>query len=171
MLFLSDLMDISKIESGNENKINVFIECVKGSKSFYEYDNKSGLFTLKKILKITFPASYGFIPRTHHIDARPLDVLVLTSEPLQQGVVVQARPIGLMRLRAEIPDDILIAASTADKEFENTIDLSNINKETLDNLKEFLEEFKGLEIENIFNAEHSKRSVRRAIELYKKEFG
>ena len=164
-------MDISKIGPGDEDKTNVFIECVKGSKSFYKYDNKSGLFTLKKMLKIAFPGSYGFIPRTHHIDAKPLDVLILTSESLQQGIIIKARPIGLIRLRAEIPDDVLIAVSIADKEFENTIDLSNISEETLDNLKEFLEEFKGLKIENVFNAEHAKKSIRHAIELYKKEFG
>jgi len=164
-------MDISKIEPGNEDKVNVFVETVKGSKSFYKFDSKSGLFILKKFLKIPFPESYGFIPKTHHIDAKPLDVLILTSESLQQGTVVQARPIGLIRLRAEIPDDVLIAVSVEDKEFENTIDLSNIDKETLDNLKEFLEQFKGLEIENVLNAEHSKKSIRHAIELYKKEFG
>jgi inorganic pyrophosphatase len=164
-------MDISKIEPGNEDKTNVFIECVKDSKSFYNYDNKSGLFILKKMLKIAFPGSYGFIPRTHHIDAKPLDVLILTSESLQQGIIVQSKPIGLIRLRAEIPDDVLIAISTADKEFENTVDISNISKETLDNLKEFLEQFKELEIENVFNAEHAKKSIRHAIELYKREFG
>jgi inorganic pyrophosphatase len=171
MLFWNDYMDISKIEPGNEDNVNVFVESVKGSKSFYEYDNKSGLFTLKKNLKIPFPGLYGFIPKTHHIDAEPLDVLILTSESLQQGIIVQSKPIGLIRLRAEIPDDVLIAISTADKEFENTVDISNISKETLDNLKEFLEQFKELEIENVFNAEHAKKSIRHAIDLYKREFG
>ena len=167
MLFLCDFMDISTIEAGNKDVVNVVIESVKGSKSFYKYDDKSGLFNLKKILEDTFPGSYGFIPKTHHVDAKFLDVLILASDSIQQGIVAQAKPIGLIRLRAQIPDDVLIAVSVADKKFENINDLSNLNKETLDNLKGFLEKFKELKIENVFDSEHAKNAVRRAIELYK----
>ena len=106
-----------------------------------------------------------------HIDAEPLDVLVLTSEPLQQGIVLQARPIGIVRLKNKIIDDILIAVSLADKRFEKLFDLTKLPKNTLEKIKQFLEEFKNMEVENIFDSEHAKRSVEHAIELYKREFG
>jgi len=41
-------MDISKIEPGNKSVVNVFIECIKGSKDFYEYDEKTSTFILRK---------------------------------------------------------------------------------------------------------------------------
>ena len=58
-------MDISKLEPGYANKINVFIECLKDSKDFCEYDKKTEGFILKKVLKYPFPGCYGFVPRTH----------------------------------------------------------------------------------------------------------
>ncbi|MFH1473859.1 MAG: inorganic diphosphatase [Candidatus Aenigmatarchaeota archaeon] len=161
-------MDISKVEPGDKYMVNVFVESTKGSTNYYKYNKKMGLFTLNKILESPFPGCYGFIPRTHHIDAKPLDVLLLTSGQIQKGTVVPSKPIGLIRLRAEIPDDILVAVPLADKEFDNVTDLSTINKETLDNFKMFLEQFKQLKVENIYDSERAKKAVRRAIELYKR---
>jgi inorganic pyrophosphatase len=164
-------MDISKIEPGDMDVVNVFMESEKGSKSYYKYDSKTGMFNLKKVLKSQFPGSLGFIPKTHHVDGELLDVLVLASDSMEQGIVVQARPIGLIRMRSEIPDDILIAASVADSDFEKITDLSKIDESTLKSLKEFLEEFKGMKVENVFDSEHAKKAVRKSIELYQKEFG
>jgi len=166
MLFLSDSMDISKIEPGNKSVVNVFIECIKGSKDFYEYDEKTSTFILRKVLDIQFPSCYGFVPKTHHIDAKPLDVLVLVSNQIQQGVVLPARPIGIIRLKGNVPDDVLIAVPISDKSFEQINDISQI--ENLDRLKEFLETFKESKVEYVFDAEHAKKSIETAINLYKK---
>jgi inorganic pyrophosphatase len=161
-------MDISKIEAGSENIINVFIESEKGSKNSYEYDSRLGLFKLKKVLGNTFPASHGFIPRTHHVDGKTLDVLILSSDTIRQGTLVQARPIGMVRLKAEVPDIVLIAVPLADKSFEKTKNLSEVSKEAMDNIKSFLQEFKQMEVDDVFDSERAKKSVKRAIELHKK---
>ena len=161
-------MDITQIEPGNKDVINVFINSIKGSKDLYEYDKKTGAFILKKVSEIEFPGAYGFIPKTHHIDANPLDVLVLVSIQVQQGIVLPARPIGIIRLKGNIPDDVLIAVPISDKNFEQINDISQI--ENLDQLKEFLEAFKESKVEYVFDVEHAKRSIEIAINLYKKEF-
>ena len=161
-------MDITKIESGDRNIVNVFIECMKGSKDFCEYDSDADTFMMRKILNIPFPGAYGFIPRTHHIDAEPLDVLVLVSNGVQEGVVLPAKPIGVIRLKGNIPDDVLIAVPASDKNFEKINDISQINN--LEDIKKFLEDFKGSKVEFVFDSEHAKRSVETAINLYKKEF-
>lgn len=163
-------MNISKVEPGDARIINVFIECTKGSKNFCEYDNKSGIFILKKVLNSPFPDCYGFVPRTHHIDAEPLDVLVLTNGPLEQGIVIQAKPIGIVRLKNKLIDDILIAVSLMDKEFEKVNDLLKLEDKTIREIEGFLEDFKNMKVENIFGVEHARRSVEHAIELYKREF-
>ena len=161
-------MDISKIEPGNKDVVNIFITCTKGSKDFYEYDKKTDNFILRKVLNISFPGVYGFVPKTHHIDAEPLDALVLISDTIQQGIVLPARPIGVIRLRSSVPDDILIAVPISDNNFEKTSDVTKVNE--LEELKKFLEEFKELKVESVLDSEHAKKSVENAIKLYKREF-
>lgn len=161
-------MDISKIEPGSRDVVNVFITCIKGSKDFYEYDDETDNFVLKKVLNASFPGVYGFIPRTHHIDAEPLDTLILISDQIQQGIVLPARPIGVIRLRSDVPDDILVAVPISDDAFKNVNDVSKISN--LDEIKKFLEAFKGLKVEDVFGSEHAKRSIETAINLYKREF-
>ena len=163
-------MEINKLEPGLPNKVNVLITSEKDSKDFCEYDEQSETFLLIRVLENTFPGFYGIIPRTHHVDGEPLDVLILTNEPLKQGIVVQARPIGLIRLRGKVPDDILITVLVTDRAFEKTQDLLSLNKEELDKLKNFLEELKEKETEQVLGSAHAKKSVERAIELYKEEF-
>ena len=159
-------MKINKMEQGSPNKKNVLITSEKGSRDFCEFNEDSDAFVLKKVLSNSFPAYYGFIPKTHHIDAEPLDVLVLTNEPLRQGIVVQARPIGLIRLRGKIPDDILIAVLLT----EQPKDLLNLEREEIEKLKNFLEELKEKEVEDVFGTSHAMKSVEKAIELYRREF-
>jgi inorganic pyrophosphatase len=163
-------MNLSKIEPGDSRRVNVFIECVKGSRDFCEYNQKAEVFVLKKVLRYPFPGCYGFVPRTHHIDAELLDVLVLTTDPLQQGIIAQAKPIGIIRLKNKLIDDIIIAVSLADKTFEKVSDLLSLEDKVIKELKGFLEELKGMEVENVFGAEHARRAVEHAIELYKREF-
>jgi len=154
------------MEPGSPNKVNVLVTSEKNSKDFCEYDEQSETFMLVKVLQGAFPAYYGFVPKTHHIDGEPLDVLVLTNESLRQGIIIQARPIGLIRLRGNIPDDILIAVLVS----EPTKDLLSLEREEIDKLKNFLEELKGKEVENVFGSEHAMKSVEKAIELYRREF-
>jgi inorganic pyrophosphatase len=163
-------MDIRKLDTGTSEKINVFITSEKGSRSYCELDQKSGTFMLKKVTRLPFPGFYGYIPRTHHTDGEPLDVMVLTSEPISQGIVVQVRPIGVIRLKGSVPDDILIGVLINDKVYGKTQDLLTLNKEELDKLKNFLEELKGKTFQDTLDVAHSKRSFERASELFKREF-
>ena len=161
-------MDISEVQPGDKDLVNVFIESEKDSKNYYKYDTKKGMFTLKKVMKTTFPGSFGFIPKTHHVDGQPMDVLMLASDSIEQGIVVEARPIGMIRMKAEIPDDILVAVPVADSEFEKLKDLSKVDNDTMKSLKAFLEEFKEMKVENVFDSDHAKNAVRRSIELYRR---
>jgi inorganic pyrophosphatase len=163
-------MELNKLEPGEPNKVNVLITSEKDSRDFCEYDENSEAFILRKVLTDSFPYFYGFIPKTHHTDGEPLDVLVLTDEPIKQGVMIQARPIGLIRLRGKIQDDILIAILLTDKKFEKIQDLLSIDENEIERLKSFLAELKGKEFENIFGPVHARKAVEHSIELYKREF-
>ena len=64
---------------------------------------------------VYYPANYGFIPRTFCDDGDPLDALVLCQESVHPMTVVDARAIGVMRMRDEKGiDDKIIAVSTMD---------------------------------------------------------
>ena len=63
-----------------------------------------------------------------------------------------------------------MAVPIADSEFEDLIDLSEVNENIMKELKEFLEQFKDMKVEDVFDSEHAKKAIRRSIELYQKEF-
>jgi inorganic pyrophosphatase len=163
------MMDTNKLEPGSSDKINVFITSEKGSKDYCEFDQRSGAFILRKILSRPFPGFYGFVPRTHNIDAEPLCAIVLTVEKLRQDMVIQARPIGLIRLKGAVPEDVLVTVLINDS-FIKTQDLLTLDEEELEELKNFLEELKGERFQDVFGAEHAIRSFEHSVELYKKEF-
>ena len=108
-LYLDDL----SIEDG----FPVVIEVPKGSKNKYELDKQTGLLRLDRVLysAVHYPADYGFVPRTFCDDGDPIDALVLSQEPVHPLVIVEARAIGLMRMRDEKGiDDKVIAVNIHD---------------------------------------------------------
>src|SRR5690349_22763701 len=93
------------------------IEIPKGSSVKYELDKATGLLRLDRVLysAVHYPANYGFIPRTYCDDGDPLDALVLGQEPVIPLAIVEARAIGVMRMRDEKGiDDKIIAVSPND---------------------------------------------------------
>src|SRR5512134_2512461 len=95
----------------------VIIEVPKGSTNKYELDKESGLLRLDRVLysAVYYPANYGFIPRTFCDDGDPLDALVIGQEPVHPMTVLEARAIGVMRMRDEQGiDDKIIAISVRD---------------------------------------------------------
>src|SRR5690606_25658500 len=90
----------------------VVIEIPKGSKNKYELDKETGLLRLDRVLHsaVYYPADYGFIPRTYCDDGDPLDALVLGQEPVHPLTIVEARAIGVMRMRDEKGIDDKIVA-------------------------------------------------------------
>ena len=104
-------------ESLLETAFPVVIEIPKGSKNKYELDKETGLLRLDRVLHsaVYYPADYGFIPRTFCDDGDPLDAMVLSQEPVYPLTIVQARAIGVMRMRDEKGvDDKIVAVSVRD---------------------------------------------------------
>ena len=73
----------------------------------YEFDKKSGAIFVDRILHtpMRYPANYGFIPQTLCDDGDPLDCLVMTRWPLMPGIVIRARPVGVLFLEDEAGGD------------------------------------------------------------------
>jgi inorganic pyrophosphatase len=80
------------------NVVNVVIEIRRGERNKYEVDKKSGRLMLDRvnITMLGYPADYGYIPDTLCEDGDPLDALLIIDESVPHGVVVPARPIGVL---------------------------------------------------------------------------
>ena len=120
---------------------NAFIECPMRSKIKYELDKTSGFLQISRILHsaVHYPSNYGFIPQTYCEDHDPLDILVLSQEPVTPGCVMKARPIGMLRMIDQGLEDIkIIAAHTNDPFYENYMDISQLPPHVLREIHHFL---------------------------------
>src|SRR5215470_15798262 len=99
-------------ERSVERSFPVVVEVPKGSKNKYELDKETGLLRLDRVLysAVHYPANYGFLPRTFCDDGDPRDALVLGQEPVPPLPIVEARALGVMRMRDEKGIDAKIVA-------------------------------------------------------------
>jgi inorganic pyrophosphatase len=152
------------------------VEVPKGSKNKYELDKETGFLRLDRVLysAVHYPANYGFIPRTFCDDDDPLDVLVLCQEPVAPLTIVEARAIGVMRMRDEKGlDDKIIAVCTRDPAFSEYTEHSQLPHHILREIKRFFEDYKTLEnkqvvVEDFMGPADAIRIVREALSLYRK---
>jgi inorganic pyrophosphatase len=129
-------------------EVNVVIEIPRFSSNKYEYDPELGVMKLDRVLfsPLFYAADYGFIPSTKYLDGDPIDVLVLISHPTYPGVVVDARPIGVLEMRDDgDPDEKILCIATKDPRYGTRRDLADVNPHTLDELQHFFEVYKHLE--------------------------
>jgi inorganic pyrophosphatase len=153
----------------------VIVEIPKGSTNKYELDKETGLLRLDRVLysAVYYPADYGFIPRTYCGDGDPLDALVLGQEPLYPLTIVQARAVGVMRMRDDKGvDDKIVAVSVRDPSFEGYTDKSQLPAHVLRQVQRFFQDYKVLEhkevvIEDMLGPEDALRIIRESLELYR----
>jgi inorganic pyrophosphatase len=154
----------------------VVIEIPKGSKNKYELDKDTGLLRLDRVLysSVHYPADYGFIPRTYCDDGDPLDALVLGQEPVYPLTLVEARAIGVMRMRDEKGiDDKIVAVSVHDPAFADYTDKDQLPAHVLRQLRRFFEDYKVLEhkqviVEDLLGPVEAHGIIRDALEFYRK---
>ena len=158
------------------NAFPVVIEVPMGSKNKYELDKESGLMRLDRVLysAVYYPANYGFIPRTFCDDGDPLDALVLCQEPVHPLTVVEARAIGVMRMRDEKGiDDKILAVTVNDPAVSDYTSHTQLPAHQLREIRRFFEDYKTLEhkqvvVEDFLGSEEAVRILEEALELYRR---
>lgn len=128
--------------------LNAVIEVVSGSRDKYEYNSEWGAFVLDRIIpsSVVFPVEYGFVPQTCYDDNDPLDVMVLSYEPLEVGCIVRVRVVGALIIEDEKGEDPKILSVLADDaRFEGIKDIKDIHEHKLREIQEFFETYKRLE--------------------------
>lgn len=127
--------------------VNVLIEVPLDSKVKYEFDKESEMVTVDRFLYFDkgYPANYGFIPDTLSGDGDPVDVLVLAPFALAPGVVIEAKPIGMLETEDEKGMDAKLVAVPTEKanpEFGKYNDISELPSEITETIKFFFENYK-----------------------------
>ena len=128
--------------------VETLIEIPMGSRNKYEYDEKRKRIRLDRVLfsSVHYPADYGFIPETLAPDGDPLDVLVLAEEPVFPGCLVDARPIGVMRMRDMGEDDYkIVAVEHSDPRLSTIHELEDLRPHLLKEIENFFNTYKDLE--------------------------
>lgn len=153
------------------------IEIPKGSRNKYEYDKDLESFALDRVLysPFVYPADYGLIPQTIYDDGDPMDIMVLMEQPTFPGCIIEARPIGMMRMiDGGDNDDKILAVPLNDPRFEDIKDIDDVPSHLLKEIAHFFKEYKHLEGKSTDvlgweNAQKAMEAIKHSIDLYNKE--
>ncbi|MFA6902575.1 MAG: inorganic diphosphatase [Gallionellaceae bacterium] len=146
-------MSLNKVPSGKNlpDDFNVVIEIpMHGEPVKYEVDKESGAIFVDRFMNTAmhYPCNYGYIPHTLCGDGDPVDVLVVTPVPLQTGVVVRCRPLGVLKMTDEGGEDAKLVAVPVDKLstlYRGMKDHTDLPEITLKQIAHFFQHYKDLE--------------------------
>ena len=113
-------MSFELVKPGKDvpNDINVIIEIPAQSDPIkFEVDKDSGAVFVDRFMgtSMRYPINYGYVPHTVAGDGDPVDVLVVTPFPLLPGVVIRARPVGVLKMEDEAGMDAKVVAVPVSK--------------------------------------------------------
>lgn len=136
------------LDPGTADEITAIVEIPKGSKNKYEIDKETGLIALDRAMYTAqdYPFDYGYVPQTLWDDDDAVDVIILTSNPLDSGILVRVRPVGIMNMIDDgEADDKIIAVPTTDPRFDEIQELDDVNSHTLKEMEHFYSTYKNLQ--------------------------
>ncbi len=146
-------MSLNLVKPGSKlpESFNVVIEIpAEADPIKYEVDKESGAVFVDRFISVAmhYPCNYGYVPQTLSGDGDPVDVLVLTPYPLQPGVVVPCRALGILKMEDESGvDGKVLAVPTVKilKAWEGIKSLQDVNPMQLKAITHFFEHYKDLE--------------------------
>ncbi|MCX7120586.1 MAG: inorganic diphosphatase [Gammaproteobacteria bacterium] len=130
---------------------NVVIEIsANGTPVKYEMDKDSGFLMVDRFMPsaMHYPCNYGFVPNTLSNDGDPVDVLVMTPYPVQAGILMRCRAVGVLQMTDESGEDYKILALPIEKtciHYAHMKTLSDIPEITRHSISHFFENYKKLE--------------------------
>jgi inorganic pyrophosphatase len=126
----------------------VMIEVPKGSRNKYEYDKENKCIRYDRMLHspVHYPTDYGFFLDTLAQDGDPLDALVLVWEPTFPGCIIDARPVGVFKMRDEKGiDEKILCIPVHDPLWMHLNSLYDVPPHLLREIEHFFDIYKELE--------------------------
>lgn len=126
--------------------LQLIVETPKGSRNKFTWDEELNRFRLTKVLPQghVFPFDFGYIPGTRGQDGDPLDVLLLTDEPVGlPGCLVSSRLVGVIEAEqtskggATVRNDRLLAVATVSHAFQDIRQLDDLPPHLLREVESF----------------------------------
>ncbi len=131
-----------------DGSVNVFVECPRGSRTKYEFNEDLGVMVLDRTLHaaVYFPAGYGFVPGTRSSDGERLDALVLGDEPAFPGCLARVRLLGVLAIATgHGSEDKLLGAPVGEPRFAEYQDVVDLPSHLLKEIEHFFEVYRQLE--------------------------
>ena len=128
--------------------VEVVVEIPRGSRNKYEYDLRSGVFRLDRVLNsaVFYNFDYGYVTGTLSEDGDPTDALLLIDEPTFPGCHVWARPIGCLEMSDEKGVDFkILCVAVADPHQRHVNRLEDVRPHRLVEIEHFFQTYKLLE--------------------------
>ena len=165
--------------TGEPDVANVIVEIPKGRRTKFEVDKATGLIKMDRYLysSTMYPGDYGFIPQTLAEDGDPSDILVMVNEPTFSGCLIEARIVGIFKMRDKGQNDYkLLAVPNKDPLFGDILKLEDVPHHFLREVEHFFSTYKQLEgvtIEPLgwASVEDGIVEVRASIERFRKTLG
>jgi inorganic pyrophosphatase len=160
--------------------VHAIVETPRDTRHKYAFEPKLGIFKLKQTLPegMQWPYDYGFVPRTLAADGDPLDVLVLSTIPTFTGCLLEARVLGIVRLKKNgVENDRLIAApprqTGVSQPSDAFDDVKDVPKETIADICRFLveyseEEGNTIEFKDVRPRKKAMAAIEAAMKTYEK---
>ena len=162
------------LPAGTKEEMTVIIEIPRGSQNKYEIDKETGIIALDRVNHTAqaYPFDYGFVPQTLWDDGDALDVVLLTTAPLLPGILVRARPVGIMHMiDGGEADEKIIAVPAGDPRWAEVRDIKDVNKHLLKEITHFFATYKQLqekvvEVGDFEDKATAQAAFERACEMY-----
>ncbi len=167
-----------KQPSSAPGELFAVIEIPHGSSIKYELDPETGYPVVDRFqsMPVAYPANYGSLPRTLAGDNDPLDVLVITREPVVPGAFIKVRVVAVMKATdgGEQDDKVIaVPATKIDPTFENVKDIGDLYEMDKQRIEQFFLVYKrlpagkkGMEVSGWGNAEEARKIVQEALDRY-----
>lgn len=170
------------IPAGDPHKlVNVVIEIPLGAQTKFEYHDDVKTIVVDRFLYTAFayPFNYGFIPQTWSEDEDALDIVVLSSQPIPTGVVIECRVIGMINTSDEEGEDpklIAVPKAKIDPVFAEIDDVDKLPEYLKAKVTHFYENYKTIEpgkwvkITGWTDKATALKTVEESIERYEEHF-